>query len=364
MEAIGQLTGGVAHDFNNLLGAIVGNLAILGRRLGDERLRRYVDGAMAGARRGAQLTGQLLAFARRQRLVPQPVDVNALLDGAVTNLLSRTLGGLITVELLGAEDLWAAAVDISQLEAAVLNLAVNARDAMPEGGTLVIKTSNVRVGAGTHADLEPGDYVLVAVTDTGAGMPPDVAARATEPFFTTKGVGKGTGLGLSTVSGFLRQSGGTLRITSHPGAGTTIQMYLPRSPVAPAPPAGERATTRTVSKGELVLVVDDDDGMRTTTGELLGELGYPVVLAQSGARALDILAANPAVRLMVADYAMPGMTGAELLARARDLRPDLKVIIVTGYAQGVEISRILPASPVLRKPFSLVELAEGLHAAQ
>jgi len=324
LESIGQLTGGISHDFNNLLGAIVGNLDLLSRKLADERLRRYVDAAMAGAQRGAQLTKQLLAFARKQRLSPQAVDVNSLVDDTARNLLARTLGGMIELDVLPADDLWPAAIDPVQLEAAILNLAVNARDAMPDGGAIAIETSNVRVGPGTHADLEPGDYVLLSVTDTGAGMPPDVVARAVEPFFTTKGTGKGTGLGLSTVYGFLRQSGGTIRITSHPGQGTTVQLYLPRSSTPAASAAAESIEVEHRSKGEIVLVVDDDDGMRETTAELLGELGYAVVSAPSGARALEILGSNPEIRLMVADFAMPGMNGAELVGRARALRPDLR----------------------------------------
>jgi CheY-like chemotaxis protein len=235
---------------------------------------------------------------------------------------------------------------------------------MPGGGSLAFETSNVRVGAGTHADLEPGDYVLIAVTDTGTGMPPEVLARATEPFFTTKGVGRGTGLGLSTAYGFLRQSGGTLRITSHPGAGTTVKIYLPRAEAPPAPVQREAGVVAAVPKGELVLVVDDDEGMRTAAGEMLGELGYAVVLAPNGPRALEILAANRGIRTMVADYAMPGMTGAELLERARAVRPDLRALLITGYAKGLDFERVQPAAAVLRKPFSLAELAEGLHAAR
>ncbi len=363
MESIGQLTGGVAHDFNNLLGAVVGNLDLLGRKLNDERLRRYIDGAMAGAQRGAQLTRQLLAFARKQRLSPQSVDVNRLAEDTVTNLLRRTLGGLIQVEFLPAEDLWPAAVDPSQLESALLNLALNSRDAMSDGGALTIETCNVRIRDGAHVDLTPGDYVLVTVTDTGSGMPADVALRATEPFFTTKGIGKGTGLGLSTAYGFLRQSGGTLRITSHPGQGTSVQMYLPRSFEAAASAAPDGADVAAEGRGALVLLVDDDEGVRSTSAELLRELGYAVVEASTGRRALEILSAHPDIRLMVADYAMPGMNGAELLTAAREMRPGLKTIIVTGYAQGSDLDRLLPNAAVLRKPFNLVELAEGLRAA-
>lgn len=362
MEAIGQLTGGIAHDFNNLLAAVVGNLDLLGRKLQDERLRRYVDSAMAGAQRGAQLTSQLLAFARRQRLSPKVVDVNTLVKGTIDNLLRRTLGGLITIEMLPDEELWPAAVDPTQLESALLNLGLNARDAIPNSGSITVETSNVRVRPGTHADLAPGDYVLVAVTDTGLGMPPEVVAKATEPFYTTKGVGKGTGLGLSTVYGFLRQSGGTLRITSHPGAGTTVQLYLPKSEV-PAQPAQERSEVRGRPSGEIVMVVDDDPDVCATTSELLVELGYAVVTASGGARALEVLASNSEIRTIVTDYAMPGMSGADFLQRARKIRPDLKAVVATGYAEGDELGQALPSAAVLRKPFSLTELAEGLRHA-
>ncbi len=363
MEAIGQLTGGVAHDFNNLLGAVVGNLDLLSRRMTDERLRRYVDGAMAGAQRGAQLTRQLLAFARKQRLSPQVVDVNALVESLVTNLLRRALGGLIEVEFLDADDLWPAAIDPSQLDSTILNLALNARDAMPDGGRLTIETSNVRIRDGAQIDLASGDYVLVSVTDTGSGMPPEVAMRATEPFFTTKSVGKGTGLGLSTAYGFLRQSGGTLRITSHPGQGTSVQVYLPRSLQAAqvAPQTGAEVAVE--GQGSLVLLVDDDDGVRSSSAELLRELGYAVVEAANGPRALEILRANRDICLLVADYAMPEMNGAELIERARQVRPGLRAIVATGYAQGSELDRLLPSSAVLRKPFNMVELANGLRDA-
>ncbi len=363
MEAIGQLTGGVAHDFNNLLGAVVGNLDLLSRKLGDERLRRYVDGAMAGAQRGAQLTRQLLAFARKQRLSPEVVDINRLVEDMVRNLLQRTLGGRIEVEFLAADDLWPAAIDPGQLDSALLNLALNARDAMGEGGALTIETSNVRIRDGASVDLASGDYVLITVTDTGSGMPPEVARRATEPFFTTKGVGKGTGLGLSTAYGFLRQSGGTLRITSHPDQGTTVQVYLPRSfeSATDTPrPSGEAPV---VGHGSLVLLVDDDDGVRSSSAELLRELGYAVVEARSGPHALEILQANAGIGLMVADYAMPGMNGAELIEKARGVRPGLKAIVATGYAQGSELDLLLPDAAVIRKPFNLVELSQGLHAA-
>ncbi len=365
LQAVGQLAGGVAHDFNNLLAAVVGNLDMLQRKIGtDSPLRRFVDSAMKGADRGAQLTRQLLSFARKQRLSPQPVDANQLIQGTVSNLLSRTLGGLIEIELLPAEDLWPAAIDPTQLESAILNLAVNARDAMPDGGRLTLETSNVRVAPDSHADLEAGDYVLITVTDTGSGMEPDVVARATEPFFTTKPVGQGTGLGLPTVYGFLRQSGGTMRLTSHPGEGTTVQLYLPRSASAPA---GERPATGPVQargSGEIVLVVDDDEGVRTTTASLLAELGYAVIDTEKGERALEILKANPGIKLMVADYAMPGMNGAELIARARQARPELKAIVVTGYAQGSELDRVLPVGAVLRKPFGFADLSEALKHAQ
>lgn len=365
LKAVGQLAGGVAHDFNNLLAAVVGNLDILSRKIEPgSPFRRYVESALKGADRGAQLTRQLLSFARKQRLSTRPVNVNPLLQGTVTNLLSRTLGGRIEVDFLPGENLWPAAIDPAQLESAILNLAVNSRDAMAEGGLLTIETSNVRITGASEADVEPGDYVLITVTDTGCGMAADVAARATEPFFTTKQVGQGTGLGLSTVYGFLRQSGGTMRITSHIGQGTSIQLYLPRSATSPVDDRATNSGSEIRAKGEIVLVVDDDEGARSATSALLGELGYAVIEAPGGARALEIINANADINLLVTDYAMPGINGAELIDRARSVRHDLKAIVVTGYAQGSELDRMLSVKAVLRKPFNLAELSSALAHAQ
>jgi PAS domain S-box-containing protein len=364
MEAVGQLTGGVAHDFNNLLTIILGNLENLEHRIpADDPLRRYIAAAERGASRAAVLTDRLLAFSRRQPLAPSVIDVNELVTG-MSELLQRTLGEAVTVETVLADRLWQAFADPTQLENALINLAVNARDAMPDGGRLTIETANSVIDAAyaaTQDDLRPGQYVAISVADTGCGMSEEVLAKAFEPFFTTKEVGQGTGLGLSQVYGFIRQSGGHVRIDSQTGEGTTVRLYLPRhlgqpAPAAeaplPPPPRGRREET--------VLVVEDDPDVRTYTSSLVRELGYRVLTAADGAAALDLLETDPEVQLLFTDVGLPGgLNGRQLADRARQIRPQLKVLYTTGYARDaiVHEGRLDPGVEVVFKPFRYSELA-------
>ena len=378
LEAVGQLTSGIAHDVNNLLTVITGNLHFLSRAGMDEaRRRRHVINIQAAAERGAKLTGQLLAFARQQRLVPQPVDLNAVVTrlGAV---MATTMGGMIRLDTALAASLWPARVDPAQLELALVNLVINARDAMPAGGTVVIGTANLSLEAPILPAGPPaGDYVVLSVTDTGTGMAPGVVARAFEPFFTTKGPGRGSGLGLSQVHGFAHQSGGGVLIRSRPGEGTEVRVFLPRaSEAAPvAPPNTEREAGSPQGQAT-VLVVDDDEAVRAVTAQMLREMGYRVIEAESGAAALRVLAragmANEGaageglapgeeVRMAVLDYAMPGMNGLELCWRLRLRRPGLPVLFLTGYADMASLVDE-PASDVLAKPFRMADLAARMEA--
>ena len=371
MEAVGQLTGGIAHDFNNLLTVISGNLDLATRRLGaetDPRVHRAIASALAGADRAATLTQRLLAFSRRQPLAPRSVDANALLLG-MSDLLHRTLGETVEVATLLAPTVWRIEVDPHQLESAVLNLAVNGRDAMPDGGTLTIETACTRLGPdeGTAGEeVAAGDYVEIVVTDTGFGMDAETAKRAVEPFFTTKDVGKGTGLGLSMVYGFVRQSGGHLRIESREGEGTSVRVYLPRAiEDAVEEKQAETAAAPRGAVGETVLVCEDDDEVRAYTTELLRELGYQVIAAADGAEALAMLG-NPETRvdLLFTDVVLPGGTsGAVLARRAVQLRPGLKVLYTTGYARDaiVQEGRLEPGIELVTKPFALNELAERVR---
>jgi signal transduction histidine kinase/CheY-like chemotaxis protein len=367
MEAVGQLTGGIAHDFNNLLTVIGGNLDLAARRLGpsgDPAVLKAIGSAMTGADRAATLTQRLLAFSRRQPLAPRPIDPNALLAG-MSDLLHRTLGETIEIETRLAAGLARIEVDPHQLESAILNLAVNARDAMTGGGRLVIETSAARLDDEQGADGErvtPGQYVAITVSDTGAGMNRDTLRRAVEPFFTTKEVGKGTGLGLSMVYGFVRQSGGQLRIESEEGAGTRVHIYLPR--LAAEPVEEEQAEAAAAPRGggdETILVCEDDDDVRAYTVELLAELGYRVLEAADGAATLRLLEdADARVDMLFTDVVLPGaMSGAELANRARELRPGLKVLYTTGYARDaiVHEGRLDPGIELVAKPFAFAELA-------
>jgi PAS domain S-box-containing protein len=371
MEAIGQLTGGIAHDFNNLLAVVVGNLEALKRRFEgthgsqDMRFRRLADGALRGADRAAALTRQLLAFSRQQALDPQPIEPAALIDG-IAELLGRSLGEQIAVRAAVPPDVWTTFADANQLESALLNLAVNARDAMADGGILTISAANARAdapaGAGYGA-LQPGEYVVISVTDNGTGMPPPVAAKAFDPFFTTKVSGQGSGLGLSQVYGFARQSGGDAVIESAVGLGTTIRLYLPRfqgALVAPPPSAPGPGAPR----ADLILLVEDDDLVRPCSLEMVRDLGYPVVAACDGKEALRLLEANPDVRLLFTDLGLPGALGGEELAeQVRLRRPDIKVLFTTGYVQSGKspLNGRTAGTDMLGKPFTFAGLGDKLR---
>ncbi len=361
-ESIGQLTGGVAHDFNNLLMVILGNLQLLRKRLPDDpRLHRLVDGAMQGADRGATLTKRMLAFARRQELKPETIDVPTLVDG-MGEMLRRTLGSTIQIVTSYRPQLPAIRVDPNQLELALLNLALNARDAMPYGGRLAIGGSCVSAESDAPRELAPGRYVCLTVSDTGVGMDEATLRRAAEPFFTTKGAGKGTGLGLSMVHGVAAQSGGAMRITSRSGDGTTVELWLPVSEAAEDTVADPRtAISGSLGRQCRVLVVDDDPLVVASTAAMLEDLGHIVVEALSGARALDLLKLGTNIDVVVTDHAMPGMTGAELAWQIRQIWPDLPIILASGYAElpnGED-----PHLPRLSKPFLQDELATQIARA-
>jgi signal transduction histidine kinase len=356
IEAIGQLTGGVAHDFNNLLAAVLGNLELLAPDVTSPRGRRLLTAALRAGERGSTLTRQLLAFARKQHLVAKPTDLNRLVQGA-NEMLSRVLGGTIRIETGLAADLWPSLVDPNQIELVIINLAINARDAMSAGGTLRIATRNVALDAGAVADLSAGDYVVLSVTDTGTGMSEEVMSRAVEPFFTTKKAGLGTGLGLSQAFGVARQLGGTVRLSSRLDEGTTVEVYLPRS-LDPVPPEdrGKRAQIHGDARGQTILVVDDDPGVREVIATTLYELGYHVLEAADGVAGLAIIARREPLDLLVVDYAMPEMTGFELVQRARRERPDLQALYVTGYADRLALP-LGPLDALLDKPFRGAEIA-------
>ena len=369
MEAVGQLTGGIAHDFNNLLTGIVGSLDLLQTRLNQGRLdnvSRYIQAAMTSANRAAALTHRLLAFARRQPLVPKTVDVNQLVV-SLEDLLRRTIGETIDLTIVAADDLWSTLCDPNQLESALLNLAINARDAMPEGGRLTIASSNARldrVTAETPA-LTPGDYVCIAVTDSGVGMSAEVAARAFDPFFTTKPIGQGTGLGLSMIYGFARQSNGHATIDSKPGRGTSVRVYLPRHHgdlAAARDGAAEQA--KYAGTGETVMVIEDEPVVRGVVLEMLAEQGYRVLEAVDGPSGLKILRSNEAVDLLVTDVGLPGMNGRQVADQARETRPELKILFITGYAESAAISDgfLQPGMEMITKPFELDHLAWRVRA--
>ncbi|MCG2641410.1 MULTISPECIES: ATP-binding protein [Bradyrhizobium] len=362
MEAVGQLTGGIAHDFNNLLMAIIGNLELIARRVEDERIQRYVRNAMHAAQRGAKLVGQLLSFSRKQRLAPEPVDVNQLVD-TVAEMLSRTLGASIRVDVVTQKDLWPALVDATQLELMLLNLAINARDAMPEGGLLTIETSFLHgVPEDLRTDLKAGEYVCIAVKDTGTGMPPDVLARAFDPFFTTKEPGKGTGLGLSQVYGFARQSGGTAKIESELGRGTVVRILLPRSTDVVVGSDDRQLGTPGAGAREHILVVDDDAGVLETTRSMLDDLGYQAIAADNLDAALSTLS-HQGIDLAIIDLAMPGVSGLDVGLELQRKQPGLPVVYCSGYPDLIEeTGKRINGSMLLSKPFSSRELSAKLEA--
>jgi PAS domain S-box-containing protein len=367
MEAIGQLTGGIAHDFNNLLGVIIGNVEFLIDTARDKDQSDMAKEILGSALSGADLTRRLLAFARRQPLQPREIDLNAYLPNHIA-ILRRLLGETIAITTTLAYDLWPTRADPSQVGDVLLNLAINARDAMPHGGTISIATANARVPAGDGRCAE-GDYVVLLVTDTGTGMPPELLDRVVEPFFTTKEPGCGSGLGLSIVFGFAKQSGGHLQIDSQPGQGTTVQVYLPRSPggeVCGADEPSETADTLVPHGNESILLVDDNTEMRQVARRHLAALGYRVSEASSGPAALKIIEDSQSFDLLLTDVVMPdGMSGYQLAAAARQRRPGLKVLFTTGYAREDPESETLGTAhgPMIRKPYRRQDLAISLREA-
>jgi signal transduction histidine kinase/ActR/RegA family two-component response regulator len=371
MEALGQLTGGLAHDFNNMLAVIISSMELVQRRLarGESDVRRFIDSAVDASERAATLIKRLLTFARRQPLAPEPIDANKFVAG-MSDLLRRTLGEHVRLETILAGGLWRTHADPAQLESAILNLAVNARDAMPSGGRLTIETANCHLDdnyAARHAGVPAGQYVLVAVSDTGTGMAQEVIAKAFDPFFTTKSAGKGTGLGLSQVYGFVKQSGGHVKIYSELGHGTAVKIYLPRffpetgqvsrSPVARAMPAA--------SAGETVLVVEDEKRARQITAESLRELGYKVLEADGAASALRIIDAQPEIDLLLTDVIMPDVNGKKLAEEAQRRRPSLKVLYTSGYTRNAIVHNAVldPSVHFVPKPFTLEHLAMKVREA-
>jgi PAS domain S-box-containing protein len=368
MEALGQLTGGIAHDFNNLLTGIIGSLDILRRRMAAHRLDdldRFMDAAAMSAHRAASLVHRLLAFARRQSLDTKPADVNALIEG-MEELLRRTLGETVTLKTdLGAE-VWRAMADDNQLENAILNLAINARDAMEGGGRLTIETANTSFDAhyaARHEDVEAGDYVVICVSDTGSGMSPDVLAKAFDPFFTTKPIGEGTGLGLSMIYGFVKQSGGHVRIQSDPGAGTTVKLLLRRAEMRGAEQAPV-AQELPLGRGETVLVVEDDPTVRLLMVDVLDELGYKHIEVPDGQAAVPVLQSRQRIDLLLTDVGLPNLNGRQVAEIGRQSRPDLKVLFVTGYAEKAAVRQgfLEPGMEMLMKPFALEALATKIRA--
>jgi PAS domain S-box-containing protein len=368
MEAVGQLTGGIAHDFNNMLAVILGGLTLMKRKLakGELDVERFADGAIEGAQRAAALTQRLLAFSRQQPLAPEPLSANVLVSG-MSDLLSRTLGEQINIQTVLAAGLWQILADRVQLENAIINLSVNGRDAMPAGGKLTIETSNAYVDDAFAKEfaIAPGQYVLIAVADTGSGMSPDVLAKAFDPFYTTKEVGKGTGLGLSQVYGFVRQSGGHVKIYSEIGLGTTAKIYLPRhhggntAQKVEAPLPVVRGSRR-----EVIMVVEDEDRVRAVSVEALKELGYAVVEVSGPLEALRLLQSGQEVHVLFTDVVMPDMSGRQLADRAREMNPDLKILYTTGYTRNAIVHNgILDAGTnLLTKPFTIEELASKVRA--
>ena len=361
LDSLGQLTGGVAHDFNNLLMAILGNLEMLGRRLpADDASMRFVAGATRAAERGANLTKRLLAFARHQELKPESVDIIRLTE-EMGEILQRSIGPSIELVIDLPSGLAPVRVDPNQLELSILNLALNSRDAMPEGGRLAITASHRVALADNLLGLDPGDFVCIAVTDTGVGMDETVLRRAAEPFFTTKQIGKGTGLGLSTVYGLTKQSGGATRISSRPGIGTVVELWLPAAaPVAVEADSQPAAARLPAVQPCRVLLVEDDPLVAESTVAMLELLGSSVVVAPSGIRALEIIGDDAKLDLVITDHAMPGMTGVQLAQHIRAIKPGLSIVLATGYAERLDAAGL----PLLDKPYRLDALASVIVSLQ
>lgn len=370
LEAVGQLSGGIAHDFNNLLMIVLGNLETVQRyvRQGDSNpnLVRAVNNAMRGAQRASALTNRLLAFSRRQALDPKPIDVNNFLNNVV-EFLYRTLGEQIEIQTVGSAGLWQIEVDLSQLESAVVNLAINARDAMPQGGKLTIEASNQFVDDAYHQrnpEIMPGQYVTISVTDTGTGMAPDTLAQAFEPFFTTKEMGRGTGLGLSQVYGFVKQSGGNVKLYSELGHGTTVKLYFPRHHGKHALDDEAQELDLAGGQAETILLVEDDPDLRSYIGEILRGLDYRVIASANAIDALEVLAKKErSIDLLLTDIVMPGTNGRQLAEQAQLQNPDLKVLYMTGYSRNAVVhqGRLDEGVDLLQKPISQAELAHRVR---
>jgi signal transduction histidine kinase/ActR/RegA family two-component response regulator len=371
MESIGQLTGGIAHDFNNMLAIVIGSLDLAERRLRSDpdKAEKSIGHAREGAERAATLTGRLLAFSRQQPLAPVPIDPNKLVS-SMSELLRRTLGEQISVETVLAGGLWPTFADASQLENAILNLAVNARDAMPEGGRLTIETGNSYLDddyAATRSEVIPGQYVVICLSDSGSGMTPAVMERAFDPFFTTKEVGKGTGLGLSQVFGFVKQSGGHIAIYSEIGEGTTVKLYLPRFQGNMTDRPTVAAALDTLPEGrseEVLLVVEDEQRVRHFSVDALRDLGYTALSAANGAEALKMLEQQPQIAMLFTDIVMPEMNGRKLADAARALKPDIKILYTTGYTRNAVVHNGMLDAGVafLPKPFTIAQLAVKIRA--
>ncbi|MEZ5855137.1 MAG: ATP-binding protein [Hyphomicrobiaceae bacterium] len=369
MDALGQLTGGIAHDSNNLLTVITGNLELIEDELPGHPVLKYLHEAQEAAKMGARLNQRLLTFSRRRKLAPQIIHLNDNVI-AMSELLRRTLGETITLTTLLAHDLWTTRADASEIENAILNLAINARDAMPNGGDLRIETTNAIIEedvAKLEEGFSPGEYVQLSVSDSGHGMPPEVVRRAFEPFFTTKGVDRGTGLGLSTIYGFVKQTGGHVSIYSEVGRGTVVNVYLPRE-TADGVPKPDISQTRSLNagRGETILVVEDNPQVRALTLERLSRLGYRTLAAENGPAALSVLQANSDIDLLFSDVVMPGgLSGFELAHKVRELKPGLRVLLTSGFDEDAARSgeRGDDEWNVLRKPYSLADLAQHLRAS-
>jgi signal transduction histidine kinase len=365
MDAIGKLTGGIAHDFNNLLAAVIGGIGLIERRakLEDEQ-QKILAMTKRAAEQGTELVRRLLAFARRQKLEPSAVDLDSLSE-AVADLLTHTLGGLVQLEWRNAEDIWPAFADQAQLELALMNLIINARDAMPAGGAIKVEAENRSVDADGDKGLSSGDYVVISVSDSGCGIAPDQLEKVMEPFFTTKEVGKGTGLGLSMVYGFAQQSGGEFRIESELGKGTRAELWLPKAPekIAEAAVRRSKAEPRPLGKSLRILLVDDHEEVRRATAGMLEDLGHEVIEAREGRVALELIQGAGHYDLLLTDYAMPTQSGTDLIREVRKVRSELPALIITGYADADAISDRPADVMVLSKPFDLNALAVGIADA-